>query len=85
MGKFDKSISERKDTTTADLIVQMSERTAAKPAAKAPREHKSERANMLMKPSVKKAAFQAAAEQGVSFNEYVNTVLEAQLRKEGRL
>ena len=85
MGKFDKSISERKDTTTADLIVQIEKRTTTKPAPKQKRERKSERANMLMKPSVKKAAFQAAEEQGVSFNEYVNDLLEEQLRKEGRL
>ena len=82
MGKFDSAISARHDTTTAELIEQIEGRTAVK---KAPRERKSERANMLMKPSVKRAAFQAAEEQGISFNEYVNAILEEQLRREGRL
>ena len=93
MGKFDK----RNETTAAKSVTEQllgSMATAApaktaKPARlgrpKSSRETKSAHMQLLVRPTTKAAAFEAAEAAGVSLNEWANRAIEAQLEKEGRL
>lgn len=81
-------------TTAEDEKQEAQEREAAAPpkaAADLPipkgfrlvPEYKSERIQLLVRPATKKAIARAAASQGISMNELINSILEEFIERQG--
>lgn len=85
MAKFDRrNEAEAAKSVSSELLESMDAPALPTKAAKR-RETKSAHVQLLMRPATKAAAFEAAADAGVSLNEWMNNLVETQLEREGRL
>ena len=85
MAKFDKRNEATPAKSATEILLGSMDAPAVPAKAARRRETKSAHVQLLMRPTTKAAAFEAAADAGMSLNEWMNNLVETQLEREGRL